>query len=323
MRLSCGFPPSSATPELAQLAESIGYERVWLYDSPALYHDIWATLARCAERTRTIGLGTAVLVPDNRHPLVTASAIATIEDLAPGRLAVAIGTGFTGRMAMGRRPLPWRFVRDYITTLRALLRGDTIEIDGGRCRMIHPDGYAPTRPIDVPIIVAANGPKGAAVAREVGDGVMTIAGAGNPEFDWCVTLVLGTVLDAGEPAASERAIAAAGPAYSVVFHGVYESDPAAVDNLPGGTAWRERLEQIPADVRHLALHEDHLVRVSARDTEVVDGSLLPMFTWTGDAADIRARAGAAAEAGVTELLYAPAGPDIERELREFRAAVLA
>ncbi len=323
MTLSCALPPSSRAPEHAAIAESLGYERVWFYDSPALYHDVWATLARCADRTDRIGLGTAVLVPDNRHPLVTASAIATIEDLAPGRLTVAIGTGFTGRMAMGQRALPWSFVRTYVERVRALLRGEEVEIDGGLCRMIHPAGFAPDRPIQVPIVIAANGPVGAAVARDLGDGIMTVAGAGNPDFDRCITLVLGTVLDPGESPTSARAIAAAGPALTVVFHGLYEADPTAVDGLPGGPDWRARLEAIAEPRRHLANHEGHLVHVTERDRPVVDGNLLPLFTWTGEAADVAGRAAAARASGVTELMYAPIGPDIERELRTFRDAVRA
>ncbi len=322
MRVSCSLPPSSHTPEYAAIAEGLGYERVWLYDSPALYHDIWVTLARIAERTNRVGIGTAVLVPNNRHPLVTASAIATIEDLAPGRLAVAIGTGFTGRMAMGQPALPWKFVRDYVATLRALLRGETTEVDGAMVQMIHPRGFAPPRPIDVPIVIAANGPKGFAVAKELGDGVMTIMG-GNPEFDWCATLVFGTVLDAGETPTDARVIAAAGAALTVVYHGMYEGNPEAVDGLPGGAEWRARLEAIPAEVRHLATHEDHLVRVTERDAPVIDGNLLPAFTWTGSAAEIRARVEGAAASGVTEVIYQPIGEttaEIERELQAFHAA---
>ena len=40
MRLSCGFPPSPRAPEHAKLAEELGYERAWFYDSPALYGDV-------------------------------------------------------------------------------------------------------------------------------------------------------------------------------------------------------------------------------------------------------------------------------------------
>jgi 5,10-methylenetetrahydromethanopterin reductase len=322
MRVSCAFPPSLATPELAAVAESLGYDRIWLYDSPALYHDIWVTLARIAERTSTIGLGTAVLVPNNRHPLVTASAIATIEDLAPGRLAIAIGTGFTGRMAMSQPALPWRFVRTYVEQLQALLRGEAIDIDGGMCQMIHPTGFAPARPIDVPLVIAANGPKGFEVASELGAGVMTVGG-GNPDFDWCATLAFGTVLAPGESPTDARVIAAAGPALTVIYHAMYEGDPASVETLPGGPEWRARVDAIPERLRHIALHEDHLVRVTERDAPVVDGNLLPAFTWTGTAPEVRARAEGAAASGVTELLYAPMGPDIERELREFFEAATA
>src|SRR5262249_56551305 len=67
MRLSCGFPPTASAPEHAALAEQLGYERVWFYDSPALYGDVWVALARAADATRRIGLGTAGLVPEVPH----------------------------------------------------------------------------------------------------------------------------------------------------------------------------------------------------------------------------------------------------------------
>ena len=82
MDLSCGLFPDRNIVKNAQLAESLGYERVWTYDSPALYGDPWIALGRVAEATDRIGLGTAVLIPSLRHVLVTASAIASLEDLA-------------------------------------------------------------------------------------------------------------------------------------------------------------------------------------------------------------------------------------------------
>ena len=101
MRISCGLPPSRSIVDHARRAEALGYERLWAYDSPALYGDVWIALARVAEATQRIGLGTAVLVPNLRHVLATASAIASIEELAPGRLVCAFGTGFTARRALG------------------------------------------------------------------------------------------------------------------------------------------------------------------------------------------------------------------------------
>src|SRR5262249_17897773 len=151
--------------------------------SPALYGDIWVYAALAAERTSRIGLGPAVLIPNLRHPLAQASAITTLEQLAPGRIVVAVGTGFTGRLAMGKKALRWAYTRRYIEQLRALLRGEKVEVDGAIVQMLHADGHAPARPVATPIVVAANGPKGLQVARELGDGVMTI-GAGDPSFDW-------------------------------------------------------------------------------------------------------------------------------------------
>ncbi len=281
-----------------------------------MYGDIWVIAALAAQRTTRIALGPAVLVPNLRHPLAQASAIATLEQLAPGRVAVAIGTGFTGRMAMGQKPLTWAWTRRYIEQLRALLRGDKVDVDGAVVQMLHGPDFAPARPIRTPIVVAANGPKGMAVAHEFGDGVMTIGG-GDPQFDWCSVLAFGTVLDPGENPGSERALAAAGAALTVVYHAMYEGDPASVDALPGGAEWRKRLEQIPETERHLAVHEDHLVRVTDRDRPLLDGDLLKAFTWTGEAPEVRMRIDALADAGATEILYAPMGPDVPRELRTF------
>ena len=148
LTISAAFAPGHDTPDLVALAEDLGYARAWLYDSPALYHDVWMTLALAAERTSRIGLGPAVLVPSLRHPMVNAAAIATLEDLAPGRVAVAIGAGFTGRHVLGQRPMRWADVREYIVVLRALLRGDDAEWEGATIRMIHPAGFGAPRPID-------------------------------------------------------------------------------------------------------------------------------------------------------------------------------
>ena len=121
LTLSAAFPRGSTPPTTFALAEELGYQRAWLYDSPAIYHDVWMTLARAAERTRHIGLGPAVLVPSLRHPMVNAAAVATLEELAPGRVAVALGAGFTGRHVLGQRAMRWADVRAYVAALRALL----------------------------------------------------------------------------------------------------------------------------------------------------------------------------------------------------------
>ena len=326
MDISCAFATSSGTPAHVELAESLGYRRAWLYDSPALQSDVWMILTRCAERTSRIGLGPGVLVPSLRHPMVNAAAIAELVDQAPGRVAVAIGSGFTGRFALGKRPLPWRQVADYVRCLKTLLAGQTAEWDGARIRMMHPSGFGAARPVDVPILIGADGPKGLAVAAELGDGVFSAA-VPQPEAvnaaEWRALLSFGTVLDDGEDLTSARVADAAGPGAVVMYHAVYERGGAeAVDALPGGRGWREAVEAHPENERHLAIHEGHLVKANPRDEPHV-AELVPLVSagaLTGSAEQVAARVRDHAAAGVTEVVYQPAGSDIARELRAFASA---
>jgi 5,10-methylenetetrahydromethanopterin reductase len=105
--ISVALPPSRSIVEHARLAARLGYRRVFVFDSPALYGDIWVALARIAESVPDVAVATGVAVPSLRHPLVTASAIATLEELAPGRVSAYFGTGVLGAAGHGpaRRPL--------------------------------------------------------------------------------------------------------------------------------------------------------------------------------------------------------------------------
>jgi len=107
MKISCAFPTTMSSHEDIRIAEEIGYHWAWLYDTPQNSPDVWVSLALAAERTKRIGLGPGVLVPTLRHPMTNAAATATLAELAPGRVAVSFGTGFTGRRAMGYRAIPW------------------------------------------------------------------------------------------------------------------------------------------------------------------------------------------------------------------------
>jgi 5,10-methylenetetrahydromethanopterin reductase len=322
--ISCAFATSPDTPEHIRIAEALGYRRAWAYDTPAICTDVWVALALAAERTTEIGLGPAVLVPSLRHPMTNATAIATLCDLAPGRVAVAIGSGFTGRYTLGQRPLRWADVDAYVRVVAGLLRGETVEWEGAPIRMLHLDGFGPARPLEVPFLIGAAGPKGTAVAEALADGIFA-AGMPNPStLPWHAILLFGTVLQEGEDARTPRVLDAAGPGMVVAYHGMYEGGgAAAVSGFPGGTAWVEAIEAIPARERHLATHEGHLMRLTDRDrAALVDGAdLLPKFTLTGTPDDLRGRVDALAEGGVTEVVYQPTGDDIAGELERFHAAV--
>jgi 5,10-methylenetetrahydromethanopterin reductase len=323
--ISCVFAPSLDTPAHIELAERLGYRRAWCYDSPALCADPGMVLALAAGRTREIGLGPATLVPSLRHPVVTAAALATLAGLAPGRVSAAFGTGLTGRMLLGERPMRWADVEEYVAVVRALLRGEEASWDGSVVRLAQPAGLVASLPADVAVLIAADGPRGRAVAAELGDGVLTTrvprqqAEPGTRQ----VLLTFGTVLDEGEDPAGPRAVAAAGPAVAAAYHAIYESKGAdAVDRLPGGSEWRHTVEAVEPSRRHLAIHGGHLIALSQHDQTLLKSAapLLTSWTMTGTRADIAARLRALTTAGITEVAYQPMGEDIPRELAAFAQA---
>jgi len=319
IKLSCAFATSNQSHEHARVAESLGYERAWFYDSPALYPDVWVQLCRAAERTSRIGLGPAVLVPSLRHPMVNAAAIATLVSLAGAeRVAIAVGSGFTGRLTLGQRPLKWSYVREYVEVVKALLRGEQVEWEGGVLEMLHPTGYGAARPIEVPFVIAAAGPKGIAAAKELGDGVFA---AITPirDFRWSVVLTFGTVLGEGEDAGSARALAAAGHGAAVGFHAALEW--GRLGTIPDGEAWAAAYASVPERVRHLALHDQHLIAINERDKRFVTGELLTQLGLALTGAGWRERVATLESLGASEIAYQPAGPDIARELEAFATAV--
>jgi len=109
-----------------------------------------------------------------------------------------------------------------------------------------------------------------------------------------------------------------------MYHAAYErGGAAAVDALPGGRRWRETIESYPAAERHLAIHEGHLVKANARDEPHV-ADLIPLASaasLVGTAQQVSERVAGLGALGVTELVYQPAGSDIERELRVFASAM--
>jgi 5,10-methylenetetrahydromethanopterin reductase len=123
LKISAAFPPVPATPEHIALAEILGYSTAWVFDTPALQLDCWMTLALAATRTSRIRLGPGVMIASLRHPMVTASAIATLVSLVgQNRIVIGIGTGFTGRRAMGQKPLRWQDMPRKVGEIRRLLR---------------------------------------------------------------------------------------------------------------------------------------------------------------------------------------------------------
>lgn len=177
--------------ELAVAAEGHGVEFVATSDhfqpwrregGHAPFALAWA--AAVAERTSTVSIGTSVTTPTFRyHPAVVAQAVATLGCLAPGRVWLGVGTGEAlNEIAAGIEqwpPFAERFarLREAVDLIRALWTEDRVTFEGAHYRVTDAAIYdRPPEPI--PILVAAGGPRVAAYAGAVGDGVISTSGKG-------------------------------------------------------------------------------------------------------------------------------------------------
>jgi 5,10-methylenetetrahydromethanopterin reductase len=131
---SCALAPAADVVDKARLAERLGYQRVWLVRLTGAPRRHVGGAGPHRVRDRRIGLATGIAVPSLRHPMVTASAIGSIHELAPGRLIVAVGTGYTARHTLGKRPIPWADTVRYVRQVRALLNGRSSRSTAGRAR---------------------------------------------------------------------------------------------------------------------------------------------------------------------------------------------
>ena len=316
-----------SSPDDIKLAEDIGYERAWLYDTPQQSPDVWVSLALAAPEDLRIGLGPGVLVPHLRHPMTNAAATATLAALAPDGWLSPSGPASPAGRAMGYRAIPWSYMTAYLDAYCGLLRGEIVEWEGVAMQMLHPDGSGPARPIDVPILIGALGPKGRAVAAAY-DGIFVtnpFEGLEPGQFDRVAFLWWGTVTEPGEDLTSERVKTAAGPGGALAYHATYELYGLdAVGGLPGGAEWIASVSASEPRVRHLDVHRGHLIHMNEADDAawaVTGGSLLPATTLTGTPDEVKARVDDLGERGVTEIVYQPIGPDIRRELEAMYSAL--
>jgi len=151
---------------LAADAESVGFEHLWVADSPAIWRELWTTLGAVAARTRRMRLGSAVTTGVTRHPAVTASAALGLAELTGGRFDLGLGNGDSSLLTTGGTPQSLRDFRESVETLRRLL-------DGEAARAVRIGWAAGPR---VPIYVAASGPRMLDLAGALADGVIMMVG---------------------------------------------------------------------------------------------------------------------------------------------------
>ncbi len=178
MKFDIGILASQPLPVIVrqvQLAESLGFDTAWITDTHLVCRELWVTLTACATATSRIRLGPGITVPHTRHISVTASAIATLHELAPGRLVLGVGTGGSASETMGlsvAKTARVATLESMAHALKHLLRGESIRLDTGTDARL---AWLP-QPVDIPLYLAGSGPRMLDAAGRLGDGAIMYSG---------------------------------------------------------------------------------------------------------------------------------------------------
>ncbi|MEZ5280851.1 MAG: LLM class flavin-dependent oxidoreductase [Acidimicrobiales bacterium] len=162
--------PVGKVVDVAVEAERLGFERVWIPDEGLAARECYVSLAAVAAATHRVQLGTGITNAYTRHPGVTASAIATLDELSGGRAALGVGAGggLTLTPMAIDRVKPLSAMRELIETCRRLWGGQTV--DGPGITGSFADARMGYGRAEIPVWIAGRGPKVIATAGELADG---------------------------------------------------------------------------------------------------------------------------------------------------------
>jgi probable F420-dependent oxidoreductase len=189
-------PPYQRMIELFQLAERLGFDYAWTYDSHVLWQESMPTLALAAAATERIKLGHMVTNPGTREPTVLASAYATLHDISDGRMVMAIGRGDSARRTIGQQPVKVGRFETALKMIKPFMNGGAVRWNDMDIELAWVRKELP--PIEMH--VAGYGPRALAVAGRIGDGV--VIQLADPDI---IQWIMGTARAAAEEAGRDPA----------------------------------------------------------------------------------------------------------------------
>jgi 5,10-methylenetetrahydromethanopterin reductase len=308
IRLHGGLAASRCV-ELALAAEANGFASVWFAENP-LERGALPALAACAVAARRIELGIGVWNPFLRHPTQIAMDASALDELSEGRLTLGIGSGLAGpirRLGIDNSK-SLAALKDTFAIVRGLLAGETVTYKG---KAFAVDGaklsYKPSRP-DLPILMAARGPKALKLCGSLADGLM-VSNMCPPGFaTWAASIARPARLVQYTPCviAADRATAMA--AIKPVLHGMLKTFWALAQTVPAAKV---------SLVEHSGIAEADFAAAVASPAAQLDEHFVEAFAVAGTADECLSRVAAYRRAGVTDLVLTFVGPDPVADMARF------
>jgi len=315
------FPtePLQKMIQLARVSEESGFSHIWVGDSHLIWREAYVNMTAMMLNTTKVKFGTGVTNPLTRHPSVLASAYATLEEYAPGRMIVGIGLGDSSVETMGLKPSTLANFEKSLEQMRELFAGKEAQLPSGKIHLLHPCKRK------VPIYIAASGPKMLELSGRIADGIIILVGvaddyiaharekiaagaqaAGRKLAD--ISLVLWVPCAVSESASAKDAVKA--HVARVVAHPLpYVLDPNE--------------QKVLEEIRKTYDYYHHMDQ-QANHAEVIPDWLVEKFAIAGTVDQCREQIERIKKSGIQQIAiipYAPPGGSREETIRGFAKAM--
>jgi len=296
--------------EAARWAEKRGFDGLLLADSQNLNGDVWVELALCGAATERIHLGPGVTNPATRHPAVTASAAATLQEETGGRVVLGIGRGDSALSQIGRKPVHVEELEAALAAIRGFLHGDEVELESGPSRI---GWIAASAAPPVPLAVAATGPHVIAAAARHADRIDFTVGAEPDRLRWAVEtargaggeeLSLGAFLNVA--VGHDRAAARDLVRGSTAIFARFATEGAPPDGLSEVT--RRGIERVAADY-----DESRHGQAAAGHARALEDDFIDRFAMIGTAEEVIDRLRELEALGIERAIVVPGSLDADPE----------
>ena len=312
-------PPIDRQVEKAKLAEAHGFRYVWNWDTHILMQEYSPQMTLLAAGTQSVVVGSCVTNPVTRDPTVVASFFATLANMVGGdRLICGIGRGDSAVRIRSARPSNLAALEDSVRIIRGLTRGDEIEVDG------HPVKLEWAAGGEVPVFVAAYGPKALALAGRIGDGV--IIQVADPFFvEWCLERVREGLRESDRDPGEFR-VQVAAPSFISADRADARDKlrwfPALVGNHIADILRHHDPETLPEELRSYVEARSHYdyrqhTRQGADHYGYVPDEIVDRFTVLGTVDECTEKVRELESLGVTEFNIYTAIPEPERVIETY------
>ena len=289
------------TIALTRQAEAAGFRHGWLFDSHVLWREPYPLLTLMALNSALLRLGTCVTNPGTREPSVTASALATLNEISGGRMDLGIGRGDSARRVLGKAPITMAGTEEAIKVIRELVEGRSIVYEG--TELVFPW----TGKWKLPVWIAGYGPMALAMTGRIADGV--ILQLADPDLiRWFVSMVRDASVAAGREADAVKVMAAAplhvGPRAEARDRTRWF--PALVSNHVVDLVNKYPREQLPESLTGYIVDRSgydyhHHAEVGSSNAGFVGDEVIDRFCVLGSASEVIDKLGVLAETGVDQF----------------------